>query len=42
MPNTVNDNEGIIDEEDEDTDLFEELLEELLDHQQLHADIRQD
>ena len=40
--NTVNNNEGIIDEEDESTDLFEDLLEELLDHQQLHGDIRQD
>ena len=42
VPNTVNNNEGIIDEEDESTDLFEDLLEELLDHQQLHGDIRQD
>ena len=42
VPNTDNNNEGIINEEDESTDLFEDLLEELLDHQQLHGDIRQD
>ena len=42
VPNTVNNNEEIIDEEDESTDLFDDLLEELFDHQQLHGDIRQE
>ena len=32
VPNTVNNNERIIDEKDESTDLFQDLLEELLNH----------